>query len=455
MSKLTDTAFEPKYLQIKNILAREIAGGKYRPGDKIPSENVLPGRFNVSRLTVVKAVEELEREGILERVRGSGTFVAERKKKTVLTIGAFSDNAWLYDLFEEAHPDIEISKVIYTHDNFYDVIEHSRSDLFYLTEFYLDYMVANRKLLDLTEPLGDLLFDKPVVYDEVLRLFEHRRKQYAMPFLFSPVMLFLNKKLFERFGVSRPESGWNWDSFVQTAKKMRSREPDTFGFIFAQYRNRWPVYIIQNGGEVIDREGQCAIGSPESVEAIQWIADLLFKHKVCPLYPNMTQALANSLFNDGKSAMILDTYYSLAGHLGQKNISLDTAPMPRGKNDVTGLVADAFGVSAQSKNTDAALKFVRFSLSDDIQSKIKRNACGIPSVRHIAASRENIPDGLSSESYLKFTGEVAKGRKMISISDPRRLEPLWHELDKVWAGMTPPETAYPNAEKLLGKERQK
>ena len=68
----------PRYLVIKNYLLSQIRSGQISEGDKTESENVLAQRFDVSRLTVQRAVRELVTEGRLTRVQGSGTFVAAK-----------------------------------------------------------------------------------------------------------------------------------------------------------------------------------------------------------------------------------------------------------------------------------------------------------------------------------------------------------------------------------------
>jgi GntR family transcriptional regulator len=61
-------------------------------GDAIPSERQLGVDFGVSRLTVRAALDELVREGYLQRRRGAGTFVAEPKVAKGMTISSFSDD---------------------------------------------------------------------------------------------------------------------------------------------------------------------------------------------------------------------------------------------------------------------------------------------------------------------------------------------------------------------------
>ncbi len=68
---------QPKYLQIVENLSQSIESGRYRNGGRLPSESELMRRFNVSRMTVVKAIQQLQQAGLVTRRAGSGTYAAE------------------------------------------------------------------------------------------------------------------------------------------------------------------------------------------------------------------------------------------------------------------------------------------------------------------------------------------------------------------------------------------
>ncbi len=67
----------PQYLKVKNHLREGIASGRWVPGDLLPSEAELSGQFGLSRMTVNRALRELHQEGLVERVQGVGSFVAQ------------------------------------------------------------------------------------------------------------------------------------------------------------------------------------------------------------------------------------------------------------------------------------------------------------------------------------------------------------------------------------------
>ena len=65
------------YRQIMRQITEAIAGGRLKPGDKLPSHRDLAEQIVVAPLTVKKAYDELESGGFIETQRGRGTFVAE------------------------------------------------------------------------------------------------------------------------------------------------------------------------------------------------------------------------------------------------------------------------------------------------------------------------------------------------------------------------------------------
>ena len=67
----------PLHRAIYEQLLQEIQNGTYREGDRLPSEAVLCERFSASRITVAKAIGTLQREQLVRRRAGSGTFVQQ------------------------------------------------------------------------------------------------------------------------------------------------------------------------------------------------------------------------------------------------------------------------------------------------------------------------------------------------------------------------------------------
>ena len=65
------------YSKVKQFLKDELSQGRWRPGQLMPSEAELVAQFGVSRMTVNRALRELQGEGFVDRVQGVGTFAAQ------------------------------------------------------------------------------------------------------------------------------------------------------------------------------------------------------------------------------------------------------------------------------------------------------------------------------------------------------------------------------------------
>ena len=72
----------PFYEKVKQEISEKIASGIWQPHDRIPSEAELVAQYGFSRMTINRALRELTDEGLLVRLQGVGTFVAEAKAYT-------------------------------------------------------------------------------------------------------------------------------------------------------------------------------------------------------------------------------------------------------------------------------------------------------------------------------------------------------------------------------------
>jgi GntR family transcriptional regulator len=84
----------PLYFQLAGLLTEDITRGRWLPGDRLVSEAELCEAYGVSRATVRQALLRLENEGMIERVKGRGTFVADSRDRSWLlqsSEGFFND----------------------------------------------------------------------------------------------------------------------------------------------------------------------------------------------------------------------------------------------------------------------------------------------------------------------------------------------------------------------------
>src|SRR5271169_3808326 len=71
-------SLQPLYLQVKRHILDNIGSGKWSAATRVPSENEIVKSFKVSRMTANRALRELRDEGVLVRIAGVGSFVADQ-----------------------------------------------------------------------------------------------------------------------------------------------------------------------------------------------------------------------------------------------------------------------------------------------------------------------------------------------------------------------------------------
>ena len=82
-----------RYIDVRKAIREKIDNGEWCVGYKLPREMELCGMFEVSRTTVRRALSELDREGLIRRVKGTGTFVSRPQlfDKTTFFIKSFAE----------------------------------------------------------------------------------------------------------------------------------------------------------------------------------------------------------------------------------------------------------------------------------------------------------------------------------------------------------------------------
>lgn len=86
---------QPLYIQLRDMIKGQIESGILKPGDKVPSETALQKSFNVSRVTVRKAIEELVRNNYLIKLQEKGhmchRYRSLHRKKVCQALRSFAD----------------------------------------------------------------------------------------------------------------------------------------------------------------------------------------------------------------------------------------------------------------------------------------------------------------------------------------------------------------------------
>jgi len=214
-------------------------------------------------------------------------------------------------------------------------------------------------------------------------------------------VIWYNKKPFDQAGLPYPpaEAGraWNWDQFVGVARKLtrdaNGRGPDDSGFdpsnvrgFGAWVRNGripWIILAISNGGGFVSDDGKSLLlDRPETIEAIQKVADLVNVEHVGPApgTPQVPTGVADALASQ-QVAMAMDgTRDLLAVGLTREQQGLDfgIGVLPYMKKLATASVGTPIVVYRSSNHVSEALKLLQFVMSPESSLPLLRSGRWLP-----------------------------------------------------------------------------
>lgn len=105
----------PKHRQVYTALWREIHSGRLKKGERLPSEAELVRTFGASRITVGRAVRDLQRDGLVERRAGSGTYVSSAQRLGALSFGLLIPELGETEIFESVCQGMMSSPLAHKH----------------------------------------------------------------------------------------------------------------------------------------------------------------------------------------------------------------------------------------------------------------------------------------------------------------------------------------------------
>ena len=286
--------------------------------------------------------------------------------------------------FETAHPDIDVEAVHIPNSEYIARVsammaEGRPPDVGYLFETHAPQWAADGKVLDLT----DIVRNDPELSSRLPETYYYFAPGRTIGTNTSAeiMLLFYNKEVFDRAGVPHPpaqaELAWTWEQFVDAARRLTTdrggRHPgdpgfdvdgiDVFGVSFE--RDLWYGYypfIYSNGGQIVNDDGtRLMLDSPEAIDAVQRLTDLMWTHHVMPT-PGQAQRLPSSdvLLQTGKLAMDIRGQWKLLDYASMQGLNLGVAVLPKLKEPKTLILGSPTVIFSGARNLDAAVAFYKF-----------------------------------------------------------------------------------------------
>lgn len=225
--------------------------------------------------------------------------------------------------------------------------------------------------------------------------------------------LYYNADLLDKAGIKPPgfkdDEIWDWNTFVANAKQLtvdkNGKHPDDSGFDkdnIVQWGVQWPFNnwtflasaVVSNGGDYT-ANGKSGLDSAAAIEAIQNVADLIYKHHVAPQDAALTSlGMSNTQMIDaGKLALAVDGSWALSwmNPSTVTHAKMGTGALPKMKQAGSYIQAHFHSVLAATKHPDESWKWVRYLNTPFYQLQFIKSGLWLPSQSSLASK-----DGIAS-----------------------------------------------------------
>ena len=348
----------------------------------------------------------------------------------------------LLEEFETQNPDIKV-EFIHIPKNYFQklhllVASNLTPDVVFINNLNGPLYAKNNVFLDLSDYLKN---DASLFFPKALEAFKYNSNLYATPRDISNLVVYYNKDIFDKYNVPYPDKNWSFEDFLQTCRKLTKDtnsdgKIDQFAVSFEEAPLFWLPFLWSNGGGVINKNlDTIIINKPQSIEALQFYADLRNKYHVAPSKSEAGSATMAQLFIQQKIAMHISGRWSTPRYRKDIKFNWDIARFPSGKaGSIVDCDTSGWAISSASKHPKEAWRLIKFLSNKKSAENFTKSGLIIPARVDAANSKifldKNMPPQ-NSKIFLDIIPDsiptpVTENYQEINDILNTALEPLWN-----------------------------
>ena len=442
-----------KYKELINRIEADIFP-HLTPGALLPGAEELCQRYEVSEITVKKALSLLAKEKRVRRIPGKGTLfhpehpslvshVRSRPQRTifkVLTLNGWESADLLEKLCQEftvLYPDTEFEFHRQSPSCFepispegYDLV-HGNT---WMIREYLTTPEWQKNFLALQE-LPGFFINENIYFEEVLKWCRSHGRLTCFPLGISPIfaMFHMDYPVLRKMTLPLVMTAMEFQDLLYRLRYERQEESKYYPFLLEMSENRWPGFVKMMGGKLFDAESrQCTFNRPQTVAALKAMQRLT-QDRIVPNLQFGGNFSVSGLFATGKIGCMWGSFKYMRANIRKKN-NIQYRMLPQQETGCSHLLIDGLMVQRNCNNLDMAGKLFNFLQTSDAQLKICRQADTFSAQKDLAHLYfENLagiePSVINILEQVKYAEPVAAAPRS---SEWRTLGEL---LPKIWMGV--------------------
>ena len=245
-------------------------------------------------------------------------------------------------------------------------------DVYMLDQPWVGQFIAANYLVPITSRID--ANDKEDFSPTALATNSSKGEIYGLPFLVHNSVLYYRTDLYEEAGITAPPK--TWDEYRENAKKLTKADQGIFGAIMEGKEGPEPAakymdLLQQAGGRILDENGNVVLNAGPAVEAFKFMLAIQFEDKTSPPGgPGFDNGDTHTLFTQGKLAQAPNWPYMWVLGNDQTNSKVPgkfkVALQPGKVKQCAQVFSWGWGISAHSKNQDAAYEFCKWGTTSEM-----------------------------------------------------------------------------------------
>ncbi|WP_438349043.1 ABC transporter substrate-binding protein [Paenibacillus sp. FA6] len=365
---------------------------------------------------------------------GEGKIDPDKKVNLQLTMwGSEEDKKVMLqrlDIVKKTYPNIKVDVLLVAGD--YDqklqtmIAGGTPPDIMMIAENYQVYASKNQII-----PLDDLIASNKVdmkekYSEDIGSIMSYEDKYYGMVDRAGAMVVFYNKDMFDKAGISYPTKDWTQKEMLDAAQKLTIKEGDKtvqWGYYPGSWWPQWMQLAYQNGASLFDENNKPTFDTPEVRDALQLLNDMSFKYATSPTpveIADMGNIGADPLFAQGKIAMETTGFWNIGSLSKVEGMNWDIAPVW----GETNAFFNGLTIVKDSKHHEESFKVIEALTSLEAQIPIIESGQDAPATKAALTSDEFINAEYGGKKINMNAFSESKIYK-------QPLNPKWNEMMKV------------------------
>ena len=295
------------------------------------------------------------------------------------------------------------------------------------------------------------------IHKTLREMLQYEGKQMEFPFSWNNMVMYYNTKIYEDKGIDPPKPDWTWDDFLENCLKVadvKGTADDLFAYSFwgAGMFGMCAWFYGNDTSPLTDDWKDSNMLDPKVAETLQFLADLILKHKVAPNPTGWDEA---GQFHAGHLAMRTCGRWCIAGSIKENFSTYDLQYQPHQSGPYRTVAGtDGWGIAAATRYPDEAWQTVKFLSSTEAALDMVALGGNIPALRSVAEMPEFKEIGPANTGI--FYESLDYARTVASPPNFNIIEPILdRHYDTIWNGEKTVEEAVQAAHVELQAEMDK